>query len=183
MMPPNRHDAARDPRISIEKGALRSRRDRRRFPPQLEAGPSIQGIGGRGLNIPAHTKVESQAREDSEIILKEQPGAPSVRVAGYWGVLRDRRRETHHEIRERWNPNRLARRGILYIRGIEAEYAVVVQQGLLNVLVESFVTSKRNRMSAAGIVDHVPRGIKVRAGDGPGDGACCCKEARHGDLR
>src|SRR5712664_4336649 len=139
MMPSDRHDAACDAGITLEKGALWRRRNRRRLLSHLETGPSIQGIGGRGLNVPAHTKIKSEAREDSEVILCEEPRAPIVRVAGHWGVLRDRRRQAHHEIRERRHPNSLARHGILYVRGIEAEHAVIVQQGLLNVLVQSFV--------------------------------------------
>src|SRR6266851_7845457 len=151
MMPPDGHDAARNARIAIEQGPLWGRRDRRRLLPHLEAGPSIQGIGGRGLNVPAHTKVESQPRDNSEIVLDKEPRAPIVRVAGHRCVLRDRRRQAHHEIRERWNSDTLARHGIVYVRAIEAKHAIIVQQSLLYVFIESFVASEGNRLPAAGI--------------------------------
>src|SRR5258706_317866 len=135
MMPSDRHDAACDAGIALEKGALWRRRNRRRLLSHLETGPSIQRIRGRGLNVPAHAKIESEAREDSEIILREKPRAPTIRVAGHRGVLRYGGWQPHHEIGEGRNRKHFAGLGILDVGAIESKHAVVVQQGLLNVLV------------------------------------------------
>src|SRR5260370_11948687 len=114
MGPSNRHDASRDTRIALEKGALRRRRDRRRLLSHLETGPSIQGIGGRGLNVPAHTKIKSEAREDSEIILCEEPGTPAVGVAGHRRILRNGSWQAHHQIAKGRNPKAFPGFRVLY---------------------------------------------------------------------
>src|SRR6266478_9356226 len=115
MVPSNRHDASRDTRIALERGALRPGRDRRRLLSHLETGPSIQGIGGRGLNVPAHTKIKSEAREDSEIVLCEEPGAPAVGVAGHRRILRNGSWQAHHEIGKGRNRKGFAGFGVLYV--------------------------------------------------------------------
>src|ERR1700724_457960 len=147
MVPSDRHDAPCDARIAIEEGALRGGRNRRRLLSHLETGPSIQRIRGRGLNVPAHTKIEREAREDSEIILCEKSRAPTVGVASHGGVLRYGGWQPHHEIGEGRNRKGFAGLGILDVGAVESKHAVVVQEGLLNVLVQSFVRSKGKRMA------------------------------------
>src|SRR5258707_9877322 len=160
MMPSDRHDAACDAGIAVEKGALWRRRNRRRLLSHLETGPSIQGIGGRVLNVPANTKIKSEAREDWEIILCEEPGTPAVGVAGHRRILRNGSWQAHHEMGEGRNRKGFAGLGVFYVRAVESKHAVVVQQGLLNILVQSFVGSEGKRMAPVRIADHVAHGVK-----------------------
>src|SRR5258708_8432136 len=114
MMPWDGQNAACDAGIALEKGALWRRRNRRRLLSHLETGPSIQGIGGRGLNVPAHTKVKSEAREDSEIILCEAPGTPGVGAAGHRRILRNASCQPPHELSHARNPQPFPRVVVLY---------------------------------------------------------------------
>src|SRR5215472_5877105 len=107
------------------------------------------------------------------IILGKDGRVPGVGVPGYGRILRERSGQADLEIRKCALSN----------RATESENAVIVQQGLLDVLVQRKLAAKLEGVTAAVVAEGIARRVEIGAGHRARNRLGQVEEPGHGDLR